>query len=179
MILDDVLVNYDERRAAVAARVMTEFAAEGHQLLVFTCHEHILNIFKKLSADCRRLPSRFGEVFEEESEVEEEVIEAIVEEPQEEIVEEIVEVFEEPEVEEVYEEVAEEQPDLYYSATILPRSQPKPKPAPEPVAEYEFDMAPRQSAVEYDWDHDDVEFSDRLDASGRRMEEPLVVTRWD
>jgi uncharacterized protein YhaN len=179
MILDDVLVNYDERRAAVAARVMTEFAAEGHQLLVFTCHEHILNIFKKLSADCRRLPSRFGEVFEEEPEVEEEVIESIVEEPQEEIVEEIVEVFEEPEVEEVYEEVAEEQPDLYYSATILPRSQPKPKPASEPVVEYQFEMNPRQSAVEYDWDHDDVEFNDHLDANGQRMEEPLVVTRWE
>ncbi len=58
MVLDDVLVNFDVIRAQRAAEVLCEFAAGGHQLLVFTCHEHIWNMFKSLDADCRRLPGR-------------------------------------------------------------------------------------------------------------------------
>ena len=41
-MLDDVLVNFDAERAKAAAAVLRDFAAAGHQLLVFTCHEHIL-----------------------------------------------------------------------------------------------------------------------------------------
>lgn len=62
MVLDDVLVNFDAGRSAIAARVLRDFAKQGHQLLVFTCHEHVWNMFRDLQIDCRRLPNRFGEV---------------------------------------------------------------------------------------------------------------------
>jgi uncharacterized protein YhaN len=56
MILDDVLVNFDAVRTRAAAVVLGEFAAEGHQLLVFTCHEHIYRMFKSLGLSARELP---------------------------------------------------------------------------------------------------------------------------
>jgi hypothetical protein len=57
MVLDDVLVNFDAARAQAAAEVLTEFAAAGHQVLVFTCHEHIVAAFENLQAAVGRLPS--------------------------------------------------------------------------------------------------------------------------
>ena len=60
MVLDDVLVNFDLERTKKAVEVLDEFAAAGHQLLVFTCHEHMWEIFRKSDADCRRLPARRG-----------------------------------------------------------------------------------------------------------------------
>ncbi len=56
MILDDVLVNFDGHRAIKAVEVLRDFAAEGHQLLVFTCHEHMAQLFKNERMDVRRLP---------------------------------------------------------------------------------------------------------------------------
>ncbi|HZZ71071.1 MAG TPA: AAA family ATPase [Pirellulales bacterium] len=56
LVLDDVLVNYDTHRARAAAQVLKDFAAKGHQLLVFTCHEHILDLFAELGVDARYLP---------------------------------------------------------------------------------------------------------------------------
>jgi uncharacterized protein YhaN len=61
MVLDDVLVNFDVERARRAAEVLTEFSSGGHQLLIFTCHEHIWEMLKTLQADCRRLPTRRGQ----------------------------------------------------------------------------------------------------------------------
>ncbi len=61
MVLDDVLVNFDVGRARRAAEVLTRFAADGHQLLFFTCHEHIWQMLQELSADCRRIPVRRGQ----------------------------------------------------------------------------------------------------------------------
>ena len=60
MVLDDVLVNFDAVRARQAAEVLLEFAAAGHQVLLFTCHEHVWQMFRELKADCRRLPRRAG-----------------------------------------------------------------------------------------------------------------------
>jgi len=60
MVLDDVLVNCDAVRARRAAQVLCEFAAGGRQVLVFTCHEHIWQMFRDFRADCRRLPARPG-----------------------------------------------------------------------------------------------------------------------
>jgi uncharacterized protein YhaN len=57
LVLDDVLVNFDNVRAEAAATVLRDFANEGHQLLLFTCHEHIGRIFKNLSVDVRQLPT--------------------------------------------------------------------------------------------------------------------------
>ena len=58
LVLDDVLVNFDAGRAKAAARVLRDFAKAGHQLLVFTCHEHIWRMFKTMKVDVRRLPDR-------------------------------------------------------------------------------------------------------------------------
>jgi DNA repair exonuclease SbcCD ATPase subunit len=58
MVLDDVLVNFDAHRARLAAEVIAEFAAEGRQVLVFTCHDHMVRLFTALQADARRLPHR-------------------------------------------------------------------------------------------------------------------------
>ncbi len=57
LVLDDVLVNFDAGRARAAAEVLCEFAARGHQLLVFTCHEHIYQLFRSLNAAVRELPA--------------------------------------------------------------------------------------------------------------------------
>lgn len=56
LVLDDVLVNYDAGRAKAAAAVLRDFAAAGHQLLVFTCHEHIHKLFKSLKTAVGILP---------------------------------------------------------------------------------------------------------------------------
>jgi uncharacterized protein YhaN len=58
MILDDVLVNFDAIRTQRAAEVLVDFAKAGHQVILFTCHEHMWQMFKTLHADCRRLPTR-------------------------------------------------------------------------------------------------------------------------
>lgn len=59
MILDDVFVNFDASRTKVAVSVLCDFAREGHQLLVFTCHEHVWRLFADAKADARRIPNRF------------------------------------------------------------------------------------------------------------------------
>ena len=56
LVLDDVLVNFDATRAKAAAAVLRDFAAAGHQVLVFTCHEHIFKLFKALKIPVNRLP---------------------------------------------------------------------------------------------------------------------------
>jgi uncharacterized protein YhaN len=56
LVLDDVLVNFDSERAKAAAAVLRDFAAAGHQLLVFTCHEHIHRLFQALKAPVATLP---------------------------------------------------------------------------------------------------------------------------
>jgi uncharacterized protein YhaN len=56
LVLDDVLVNFDSERAKAAAIVLRDFAAAGHQVLVFTCHEHMLRLFKSLKVPTSRLP---------------------------------------------------------------------------------------------------------------------------
>ncbi len=57
MILDDVLVNFDSKRAVAAARVLLEVAKTGRQIFLFTCHEHVCRIFQKMDIPVRILPS--------------------------------------------------------------------------------------------------------------------------
>jgi uncharacterized protein YhaN len=57
MILDDVLVNLDLKRARNAVDVLCQFAAEGRQLLFFTCHDHIQQMFLDARVDVRVLPA--------------------------------------------------------------------------------------------------------------------------
>ncbi len=56
VVMDDVLVNFDVTRCKAAARVLSEFARSGHQLLVFTCHEHLARLFHDAQVEVRTLP---------------------------------------------------------------------------------------------------------------------------
>ena len=58
MVLDDVLVNFDQQRTQAAAEVLVDFARAGHQLLVFTCHEHVTDVFRTAGAHVQLLPSQ-------------------------------------------------------------------------------------------------------------------------
>jgi len=58
LILDDVLVNFDRTRAMHAARTLKTFAEMGHQVLMFTCHEHITKIFQEIDVEVRLLPAQ-------------------------------------------------------------------------------------------------------------------------
>jgi hypothetical protein len=60
LVLDDVLVNFDSGRVRCAAEVLCEFATRGHQVIMFTCHEHITDIFEDAKAEIRVLPPRDG-----------------------------------------------------------------------------------------------------------------------
>lgn len=58
LVLDDVLVNFDSIRATHAARVLRDFASLGHQVIMFTCHEHIMKIFHNIDVQVRVLPAQ-------------------------------------------------------------------------------------------------------------------------
>jgi hypothetical protein len=58
LVLDDVFVNFDNERSKAAAAVLQDFADGGRQVFVFTCHEHILKLFKSRKATIIRLPER-------------------------------------------------------------------------------------------------------------------------
>lgn len=60
LVLDDVLVNFDLQRAQAASQVFRDFANDGHQILMFTCHHHMMQMFHDLGVDIRVLPSRSG-----------------------------------------------------------------------------------------------------------------------
>jgi len=58
LVLDDVLVNFDSLRAESAAKVLRDFAGLGHQVVMFTCHEHIMKIFYNIGVEVRVLPNQ-------------------------------------------------------------------------------------------------------------------------
>ena len=58
LVFDDVLVNLDRSRVNAAARVFQEFAKDGKQILMFTCHEHIVEIFRTAQIEVRLIPER-------------------------------------------------------------------------------------------------------------------------
>jgi uncharacterized protein YhaN len=62
LVLDDVLVNFDERRTAAAAEVLQEFAARGVQVLLFTSHCYLADSFaaRGLEPVALPLPVRAG-----------------------------------------------------------------------------------------------------------------------
>ena len=67
LILDDVLVNFDSRRAWSAIQVLQDAASPatasggGRQVFVFTCHEHICQMFQKMKIPVRQLPPVDGD----------------------------------------------------------------------------------------------------------------------
>jgi hypothetical protein len=58
LVLDDVLVNFDTIRATSAAKVLRDFAALGNQVVMFTCHEHIMRLFVSIGVQVRVLPAQ-------------------------------------------------------------------------------------------------------------------------
>lgn len=58
LILDDVLVNFDSSRVKAAAQVFRDFAREGRQLILFTCHDHIYRLCEEAQFEARVLPPR-------------------------------------------------------------------------------------------------------------------------
>ena len=56
MVMDDILVNFDSVRARAAAELLVEFSRNGYQLLMFTCHEHMRDMFHSLGVNVKVLP---------------------------------------------------------------------------------------------------------------------------
>lgn len=111
LVLDDVLVNFDGERAEHAARTLQTFAELGHQVMMFTCHAHIVEIFHQIGVQVREMPAQgtpgrahilappaAEEEVSEEEEYEVEEIEQTVEQelPAEEEPQPVVEVKPEP-----------------------------------------------------------------------------------
>ncbi|MEZ6088436.1 MAG: AAA family ATPase [Pirellulaceae bacterium] len=143
LVLDDVLVNFDRRRAVHAVRTLQHFAELGHQVMMFTCHEHIVDIFHEVQAEVRLLPRQgipgVATVLLPEPKVH--IVEETIEEPEEETIEdEVVEETEviaeappepEPEEEIIEEEVIEE--------IIAEEPDPEPEPEVEEIVEEYFE----------------------------------------
>lgn len=47
LVADDILVNFDDDRARATASLLDFYASEGHQVLAFTCHRHLVNAFER------------------------------------------------------------------------------------------------------------------------------------
>jgi uncharacterized protein YhaN len=54
LVLDDVLVNFDPERSAAMARAIGQVARE-HQVIVFTCHPHVVSTFAASSPELKVL----------------------------------------------------------------------------------------------------------------------------
>ncbi|MBW1803224.1 MAG: DNA repair protein Rad50, partial [Deltaproteobacteria bacterium] len=61
VIMDEILVNFDPIRAREAAEAMMELSRR-HQILFFTCHPWIVDIFKEVAADVPVLKISEGRV---------------------------------------------------------------------------------------------------------------------
>ena len=57
LVLDDVLVNFDKTRMERAAETLRDFSERGYQVMMFTCHDHIRELFLDLNVEVRDLPS--------------------------------------------------------------------------------------------------------------------------
>lgn len=62
MILDDVLVNFDQYRTEAAVQTLIEFAERGHQVLLFTSHLHVARMCESLGINPVWLPGHHAAV---------------------------------------------------------------------------------------------------------------------
>jgi uncharacterized protein YhaN len=53
LVADDILVNFDDDRARATAKLLNDFANEGHQIFAFTCHRHLAETFTRNAPDAR------------------------------------------------------------------------------------------------------------------------------
>jgi uncharacterized protein YhaN len=56
LVMDDLFVNFDQERTEAAADCLLDVAAEGQQVLFFTCHEHIARMFQNRKVEPLWLP---------------------------------------------------------------------------------------------------------------------------
>ncbi|HIE99689.1 MAG: AAA family ATPase [Fuerstiella sp.] len=56
VVMDDLFVNFDEERTVAAVECLIEVANEGQQVLFFTCHQHLAELFKKKNVEPLWLP---------------------------------------------------------------------------------------------------------------------------
>ncbi|QDU39121.1 hypothetical protein Mal4_34560 [Maioricimonas rarisocia] len=56
MVLDDVVVNFDQVRTEAAVNTLIEFAEDGQQILLFTCHLHLAHLFETKGVEPIWLP---------------------------------------------------------------------------------------------------------------------------
>ena len=56
VVMDDLFVNFDEERTSAAADCLIEIAREGQQVLFFTCHQHLAELFQKKQVEPLWLP---------------------------------------------------------------------------------------------------------------------------
>jgi len=60
LVMDDVLVNFDPDRASAVAEVLCDFSRD-HQVLLFTCHPHTVDLLRSIQPVCGHFAmQRFG-----------------------------------------------------------------------------------------------------------------------
>ncbi len=181
LVLDDVLVNFDTHRARCAAKVLRDFADLGHQVIMFTCHEHIMRMFHDISVQVRVLPNQGqpGEavVYVPDSELPKPM--ALIAEPSEIEEPESIPDYDEPEeaeLEEIAEPAATVDPEpvveyMRVSVPPKPRSQPRTR-KPTPVAD---------EVPEIDWlwyELDPYQLPQDFDAHISSDDEPSMADPW-
>jgi len=57
LILNDALANIDNPGVATAAAVLRDYCHQGHQVLLFTRHQHVADRFRSLDVSVRQLPA--------------------------------------------------------------------------------------------------------------------------
>jgi uncharacterized protein YhaN len=56
LVLDDILVNFDQERTEAAVEALLKFVEDGQQVLLFTCHLHLAQLFQKRGIEPTWLP---------------------------------------------------------------------------------------------------------------------------
>ena len=56
VVMDDLFVNFDEERTVAAVDCLIEIASEGQQVLFFTCHQHLAELFQSKQVEPLYLP---------------------------------------------------------------------------------------------------------------------------
>jgi uncharacterized protein YhaN len=64
MVLDDVIVNFDQQRSEAAVETLLKFSDDGQQVLFFTCHRHLAELFRSKGIEPIWLPERHHPVEE-------------------------------------------------------------------------------------------------------------------
>jgi uncharacterized protein YhaN len=56
LVLDDVLALYDDDRAQAAVQLLCDWAQQGRQVVVFTCHRHLAAMFRQAGISVQAMP---------------------------------------------------------------------------------------------------------------------------